>query len=86
MKTDFDNKIVTFKTVFESEVLNQTSKSSVEYEQYIDEIYKWRWVFNNKSRLIQGSSVTNEIFLFSNKMPTVKTSPNMNDGTVMDEK
>ena len=40
MKTDFDNKIVTFKTVFESEVLNQKSKSSVEYEQYIDEIYK----------------------------------------------
>lgn len=40
MKTDFDNKIVTFKTVFESEVLNQKSQLSVEYDEYINEVYK----------------------------------------------
>ncbi len=40
MKEDFDKKIVTFKSVFESEVLNQKSNLSVEYDQYIDEVYK----------------------------------------------
>ena len=34
------NKIITFKSVFEAEVLNQKPKLSVEYENYIDEIYK----------------------------------------------
>lgn len=33
-------KIVAFKTVFEAEVLNQKSHLSVEYDEYIDEIYK----------------------------------------------
>lgn len=40
MKEDYEKKIITFKSVFEAEVLNTKPKLSVEYEQYIDEIYK----------------------------------------------
>lgn len=40
MKEDYEKKIITFKSVFEAEVLNTKPKLSVEYEQYIDEIYR----------------------------------------------
>jgi hypothetical protein len=52
MKEEFSEKIVTFKTVFESEVLINKSKLSVEYEKYIDEIYNKVKVWNIEINII----------------------------------